>query len=1608
MGKIKKLMIYILTGLIIIFQTPVYMNINAETQYDKIFISDSIDAKLIFKLPKWENDYCTFPNLEIISTNQDYNEIKTIKISYSGSNTENAIIMVPEDIPGFTANPNNTPTLLTYNVNSQTIAEIQTFLRCVQYKCENYQSINIILSEFEIPNDIHYFPGTGHFYRYVSSEGISWIDAYKEALNSKVFSWNGYLAVITSEQEDEFCKKYLTKTGVVPNGWLGGTRYPMINMGTTSANFISTPIAGANDDLGYWYWACGPESCFIPSDSSWTAPNMIDNNNIPNGKYGDCNNTNAIFYEESKSTNNNLNKTARYSYAPWQLGEPSDSGNEGCLLTISSNGEWNDYANNNTSVLGYIVEYGDRLWGNSTDMANSLIASTDIGKQITIKYHVNEAILEDINDISDDIVYYNQEISSLPTPSAISGYNFLGWYTDPDNGEKVEPNDNIINLLSDNHSSELNLYAHWYIKDVTAPEIKSVALINDDGTYYNAGDWTNQDITATYVVEDPNVDGDYTSGVDIESYYISLDGGANYYNASASPPTGVTVNVIEENKLEFKVSLEGQFDLKIKAADKRNNYTESDIVSLKIDKTPPLTPTEVNSPAESYVNTDTPYIYGKGEAKCIITIKEDDKILKTILVEDSGDWSANLPYLEDGIHNLSIVQTDLAGNTSEETNITLKIDTTGPTGEIRIRENRFFAFLNELTFGMFFKDKIEISFIASDEKGGSGVKSLEYIITDSEFKTKQDAINSTDWIKLPEGQTSFNTEILDEDLNKFIIYERITDNAGNITCIDSNGVILYKDSEAITDELTFTKTSKNNLEATVKLNGNTIDKIVNSTNNKTLTEFINYEIKNSTIIFSYSYLDSLFAGEYFLNVYYKPLGENYDVAPTVDSDAQPTTQIKLIVKKDAQSKIVIDGINSPYTYGDNFLVNAEGGDSTGNITYISSDDSIASIDKNGQVIVQKVGKFRITAIKAADENYEETTTLSSEIVVNPKHVHIENLGVKDKIYDTTEVADINYDSNAIINGKLEQDDLTINFEKAKAYFTNKNAAANKKVIFSGFSLSGKDVLNYTLSNQPAQASATIHKRPVTIQGVSAYDKIYNGTTNTEINQIGAKIINNLDGNNLNLIKGTANFIDQYAGSHKSVKFEGFSLSGSASSNYIIATQPTSAFAAIYQKPITIQGISACSKTYDGTTNTEIMGQATFNKNDKIDGDDLTVISGTANFSDKNIGNDKPVYFDGFALAGSAASNYTLVNQPEQIRANISPKDLTITNLSVSDKVYDGLNIAKIDNSPSLEGIINGDDVSIVNGTPSFITLKVGENIPVEFTEFSIEGEDSENYYIKNQPTGITANITPKKLKIKNLKVKDKFFDGYDTAEFEEKPALDGVVGYDDVVLMMGEPSFCTEDVSQNIPITFSSDFGISGRDSYNYLLLPHDQVSANINPSETFNQIDPSTGFWIEAPAGVFPYGSRLIVEKNPENSTQYKKVFQHIDEDNKQFSEQMSVYKINVVDIKGKTVKQNYKNDLVTVRIPISDNFIQSTSEIYKLLFEPNDTDFNEQVVKINGNYYCELKTNHINPYIPLISNRKNNNNSFIIIISVLISILLLAVLSIYIYKKFKKPRHE
>ena len=66
---------------------------------------------------------------------------------------------------------------------------------------------------------------------------------------------------------------------------------------------------------------------------------------------------------------------------------------------------------------------------------------------------------------------------------------------------------------------------------------------------------------------------------------------------------------------------------------------------------------------------------------------------------------------------------------------------------------------------------------------------------------------------------------------------------------------------------------------------------------------------------------------------------------------------------------------------------------------------------------------------------------------------------------------------------------------------------------------------------------------------------------------------------------TSTFADANAGSGKSVSISGLSLTGSAAGNYSL-TQPT-ATANIASAGLTVTGITAASKVYDGTMNATI-------------------------------------------------------------------------------------------------------------------------------------------------------------------------------------------------------------------------------------------------------------------------------------------------------------------------------------------------------------------------------------------------------------------------------------
>lgn len=370
MKIIKNLVLYVLAG---IFLGPfACLRISNTAECSS---GGDLDVEVDFGLQRWSDDwaYCTFPELTV--TESLPNSIKTIQISYSGEDTTNAEITLPT-MAGFTASEDNTSIFATCTTTAPA-ARVQEFLRNVQYKCNSSQSISILLSESEIPSDVHYFPGTGHFYKYVSKTGISWIDAYKEAMSSEFGGWPGYLAVITSKEEDDFYKKYAASNDVVPMGWLGGLRFKVSNMGTSDMTISS-------ENMGYYYWACGPESCFEPEDKTWTSPGLLSKNNIPKGTYGAPNPANSAFFNKITANGAVYNIHVVYNYAPWDNSQPDKFSGEGCLGTISSYGGFNDFPPAYGNIKGYTVEYGDRLWGNSTTLAGSIIVSTNITKQTTI------------------------------------------------------------------------------------------------------------------------------------------------------------------------------------------------------------------------------------------------------------------------------------------------------------------------------------------------------------------------------------------------------------------------------------------------------------------------------------------------------------------------------------------------------------------------------------------------------------------------------------------------------------------------------------------------------------------------------------------------------------------------------------------------------------------------------------------------------------------------------------------------------------------------------------------------------------------------------------------------------------------------------------------------------------------------------------------------------------------------------------------------------------------------------------------------------------------------------------------------------------------------
>ena len=176
-----------------------------------------------------------------------------------------------------------------------------------------------------------------------------------------------------------------------------------------------------------------------------------------------------------------------------------------------------------------------------------------------------------------------------------------------------------------------------------------------------------------------------------------------------------------------------------------------------------------------------------------------------------------------------------------------------------------------------------------------------------------------------------------------------------------------------------------------------------------------------------------------------------------------------------------------------------------------------------------------------------------------------------RVYDATNGATTLLDKTAAaLSGVVPGDTVIMNHSSATATFADKNVGTGKTVTVAGITIAGTDSGNYSLS-QPT-TTANITAATLTVTGITASDRNYDGTTTASVNTGSAAFSGVLGSDTVTIVTTgvTGAFSSAGFGTNKTVQISGVSKSGADAGNYTI-TQPTTT-ASISKYVLTVSGI----------------------------------------------------------------------------------------------------------------------------------------------------------------------------------------------------------------------------------------------------------------------------------------------------------------------------------------------------------------------------------------------------------------------------------------------------
>jgi filamentous hemagglutinin family protein len=493
-------------------------------------------------------------------------------------------------------------------------------------------------------------------------------------------------------------------------------------------------------------------------------------------------------------------------------------------------------------------------------------------------------------------------------------------------------------------------------------------------------------------------------------------------------------------------------------------------------------------------------------------------------------------------------------------------------------------------------------------------------------------------------------------------------------------------------------------------------------------------------------------------------------------------------------------------------INKVSGD-TVNIGYAGAlfPDKNAGVDK-----VVSVTGISISGGDAGDYALASTTA-STAADITPKELTVTGITAGDKVYDGTTAATLNAGS-AVLSGVISGDAVILDMAGVSGIFSDKNVHNNKTVAVSGLTISGGDSSNYSITQPTAKADITA--RPITVTAVTD-TKVYDRTTSSSV----VPVITSGSLAAGDTVVWTQTFNSRNAGVGKTLTPSGTVSDGNRGRNYSV-TFVKDATGVIDPKPLTVTGITAINREYDGTTDATL-NTVSAALSGVLSGDSVTLNKGGAigAFIDENAGAGKTVTISGLTIGGGT-SNYTLV-QPATI-ADVTQRPITVT-AAADTKIYDGTVASAGMPSITAGSLVPGDTAAWIQ---VFDSKNAGSGKALVPSGTVSDGNAGNNYSVTfvEDATGI---IDPKPITVTGITAFSKIYDGTtDVGLYTDAAGTVGVMPGDDLNLITGGAKgvFDNADIGTGKTVTVSGIM-LGGADSGNYALsAPQALAAADIVP----------------------------------------------------------------------------------------------------------------------------------------------------------------------------------